>query len=272
MGYIVTIFEGTEERQFEITDAAEIVPLFDIEPEAAAFELGFEPSHALLYYLVFRASPFNLELLDEEQRLVYMVRCIDHVWPLVEKFMPDEAEQAEELLELALLVADDAESALEYVGYNANLLYRYLRLKATLEPSPFRGVEIAPAREQVVRLALAKALKLLTKRTEFLLRIELEKRERALQHLPVTRPLVRSIRRQADQHAYEVALDCADAVEAAEGEAMAGVETEWQILEIFRLALGDEPKRSFESVLFYEGQSPPLVRHKLRVVGMIEPD
>jgi len=89
MAFLVTIIEeDNEEKPLLIADAAEITPLFDIEPDEAAFALGLEPSSALIYYLAFDWSPFNtnLGLLDAPGSITYMVSCLEHIWPIIEEY------------------------------------------------------------------------------------------------------------------------------------------------------------------------------------------
>jgi hypothetical protein len=274
MGYIVTIYEEGEDeaRPFEITDAAEITPLFDIEADEAAFELGFEPSEALVYYLAFDWSPFDtiLKLLDAQKSILFMISCIEHVWPLVEQHVPEAVEEAQQALELGLTLAIDPESVVHDDMFPAEQPHEWAMLEGTFdavyqeEKGSLRNRRKPPVS---ARAQLARAL------------IRLLGAIRSLYKtyygagLVTVAPGGVSIKRlHYGKDAYQVGRRCRKAIKAAGGDPEA--EENWQVLEIFRIALGMEPERSFAYRITYEYErgDNEFEYYDVDVVGMIEPD
>jgi hypothetical protein len=262
MSYLVTIYEDGDEQQFAISSDAEITPLFDIEADEAAFELGFQPSSALIYYLAFDWSPFDtiLALLDAEETMLFMVSCIESVWPLVEDCFSD-TDKDLVMAEQAILLAKQIVAGDEEVAWPIDWLalkdFFDKRVSKTAQKGRVSVTYIRTSTFPTARKALLVAFaNLLNAITAF---------HKIREEAPV--PLaggVGGLRKKA----YQVALRCRQAVNASGGDPEQ--EEDWQVLEVFRLALRGEPERHFAYEVAYQSKAGEY--YDVPVVGTLEPD
>jgi len=280
MGFLVTIYDEEDAgdgKRFEVTDHAELVALDDIDVDLAAFELGFQPTPAAIYFLGFEQSPFDtiLDLLSPQEGLLFMVACLEHVWPLVEEYLPDAVDAAEAALELATdivelpetITSDEIFPAEEPEGWSElkekfdSVIY-YPRVEGAVFGHGFhkqqrkrRAGYFRHPQSVTPRSALAIAFGRLLQQVQVLYKIYYHgtgwTEMKAVLFL---------------KKGYQVSEDCRKAVSEATGDADA--EEDWQVLEVFRLALKGESQREFAYKVPYA--TPDDDYYYVQVVGLLE--
>ena len=281
VGFLVTIYDeedAAEGKRFEVTDHAELVALDDIDVDLAAFELGFRPTPAAIYFLGFEQSPFDtiLDLLSPQEGLLFMVACLEHVWPLVEQYLPDAVDAAETALELATAIVERPETITFDDFFPAEEPEGWSELKEhfdsviyypKVEGAVFgRGLHQQQRKRRAgyrypqsvnTRSALAMAFGKLLQQVQVLYKIYYHgkgwTKMKAVLFL---------------KKGYQVSEECRKAVSDAAGDADADAEEDWQVLEVFRLALRGESQREFAYKVPYATLDDDY--YYVQVVGLLE--